>query len=85
MSWYHKHQQQSDHNENTKTCIFINYMYVDIFFLLAKAIPIMFEGVTTSYQTLQKWTGHDTTRYHKFKALPHALPYIFSQFNMVRP
>ena len=89
MSSYHKHQQQRYHNENTKTCMFIHYMYVDVFFPLTKAIPIMFEHVTTHYQTLQTWTDHDATRYHNFNALPHALPhalpYIFSQFSMDRP
>ena len=34
----------------------------------------MFERVTTHYQTLQTWIGHDTMRYHDF----NALPYIFS-------
>ena len=67
----------------------IHYMYVDVFFPLTKAIPIMFEQVTTHYQTLQTWIGHDATCYHNFNALPyalpHALPYIFSQFNMDRP
>ena len=32
------------------------------------------------------WIDHDATRYHNFNALPyalpHALPYIFSQFNI---
>ena len=64
-------------------------MYVDVFFPLTKAIPIMFERVTTHYQTLQAWISHDATHYHNFNALPHALPhalpYIFSQFNMDRP
>ena len=68
--------------------MFIHYMYVDIFFPPKKAILIMFEGVTTHYQTLRTWRGHDATRYHNFNALPHALlqalPYIFSQFNMAR-
>ena len=89
MSSCHKRQQQRYHNENTKTCMFIHYMYVDVFFPLTKAIPIMFEHVTSHYQTLQTWIGHDATRYHNFNALPHvlphALPYIFSQFNMDRP
>ena len=31
------------------------------------------------------WIGHNATRYHNFNALPHALPYIFSQYNMDRP
>ena len=64
-------------------------MYVDAFFPLTKAIPIMFEHVTTHYQTPQTWIGHDATRHHNFStlphALPHALPYILSQFNMDRP
>ena len=85
VSCCHKHQQQRYHNENTKTCMFIHYMYVDKFFPLPKAIPLMFEHVTTHYQTLQTRIGHDATRYHNFNALPHALPYIFSQFNMNMP
>ena len=89
MSSCHKHQQQRYHNENTKTCMFIHYTYVDVIFPLTKAIPIMFEHVTTHCQTLQTWIGHDATHYHNFnalpQALPHALPYIFSQFNMDRP
>ena len=48
----------------------------------------MFEHVTTHYQTLQTWIGHDAARCYNFNALPHplphALPYIFSQFNMDR-
>ena len=63
-------------------------MYVDIFFPLTKAIPIMFERVTIHYQTLQTWIGHDATRHHNFNALPHALPhalpYICSTLNMAR-
>ena len=39
----------------------------------------MFEKVTSYYQTLQTWIGHNATRYHNL----NALPYIFSQFNMV--
>ena len=78
-----KHQQQRYDNENTKICMFIHYMYVDILFLLTKAIPIMFERVTTHYQTLQTWIGHTAMCYHNLHALPHALPYIFSQFSMV--
>ena len=38
-------------------------MYVDILFPLTKAIPIMY--VTTYYQTLKTWIGHNATRYHK--------------------
>ena len=62
--------------------MFIHYMYADIFFPLK--IPIMFERVTTHYQTLQRWIGHDATRYHNFSALPHTLSYTSSQFNMAR-
>ena len=61
MSFCHKHQQQRHHNENTKVYMFIHYMYVDILFLLTGAIPIMFEGVTKHYQTLQTWIGHNAT------------------------
>ena len=60
-------------------------MYDYIFFPLTKAIPIMFERVTTHYQALQTRVDHDATRYHNFNALSHVLPYIFSQFNMHRP
>ena len=60
MSCCHKHQQQRYHNENTKTFMFIHYMYVDILFHLVKVIPIMFEHVTTYYQT---WIGHNATYY----------------------
>ena len=85
MSGSHKHQQQRYFNENPKICMFIHYMYVDLHFPLTKAIPIMFGHNTTHYQTLKTWIGHNTTRDHNFNALPHALPYIFSQFNMNRP
>ena len=85
MSCFHKQQQQSCHHEQTKTCMFIYYMCVDILFPLTKAIPVMFEHVTMPYQTLETWIDHNATRYHNFNALPHALLYIFSQFNMERP
>ena len=69
--------------------MFIHYMYVEILFSLTKAIPIMFERVTTHYQFLRIWIGHNATRYHNFNALPyalpHELPYIFSQFKIDRP
>ena len=51
-------------------------MCVDIVFPLTKVIPIMFQRVTTYYQTLKTWIGHN------FNALPDSLPYIFSQFSM---
>ena len=47
MSYCLKHHQQMYHNENTKICISIHYIYVDILFTLIKAIPIMFERITT--------------------------------------
>ena len=53
------------------------------FFPLTKAIPIMFERVTTYYQTLKTWLYHNATRYHTFNVLSHALPNIFSKFSMV--
>ena len=57
-------------------------MHVDILFHQTKVIPIMFKRVTTYYQTLKTWIGHNATRYHTFNALPHALShvllYIFS-------
>ena len=64
MSYCCKHQQLGYHNENTKVCMFIHYTYVDILFSLTKAIPIMFEHVTTHYQTLETSINHNTTRYH---------------------
>ena len=69
MSCCPKHQQQRYHNENTKICMFIHNMYVDILFPLTKAIPIMFERVTTHYQTLQTWVGHNATHYHNLNVL----------------
>ena len=92
MSCCHKHRQQRYHHENIKICMFICHMYVDILFTLTKAIPIMFERVTTYYQTLRTWRSHNAMRYHNFNTLPHALPhqlphalsYIFYKFNMGR-
>ena len=57
--------------------MFMHCMCVDILFPPTKAIPIKFERVTTHYQTLQTWIGHNSTRYHNFNALP------CSQFSMV--
>ena len=62
--------------------MFIHYMYADILIALTKAIPVMLERAITHYQTLQTWRGHNATRYHNFNALPHALPYFFSQFSI---
>ena len=64
------------HNKSTKTCMFIHYMYADILFPLTKANPIIFERVTTHYQTLRIWIGHDAWRYHNLSALPYALPRV---------
>ena len=86
--------------------MFIHYIYVDILFPLTKAIPVMFERITTHYRILQTWIGHNAMRchnfnvllcifssltwighnakcYHNFNALPHPLPYIFTEFSMV--
>ena len=60
-------------------------MHVHIHFPQTKVIPIMFERVTTYYQTLKTWIGYNATRYHKFNTSPLALPHIFSQFNMDKP
>ena len=64
-------------------------MYVEILFPLTKVISIKFEPVITLCQTLQTWIGHNATCYHNLNvlpdALPHALPCIFSQFDMNRP
>ena len=62
MSCGHKHQQQSYHNENTKICIFIHHIHIDMLFPLTKVIPTMSERVTT-YQQIQKtWIRHNETR-----------------------
>ena len=39
-------------------------MYVYILLALTKATPIIFEHVTTYYQTLKTWMGHNGIRYH---------------------
>ena len=54
MSCCYQLQQQSYYNENTNIRMFtILYVcYVDILFPLIKTIPIMFERVSTHYQTL---------------------------------
>ena len=51
-------------------------MHVDILFHQTKVIPIMFKRVTTYYQTLKTWIGHNATRYDKFYALTPMLPHI---------
>ena len=78
MSYCHKHHQQRYPNENTKICIFMHYMYVDILFPLTKSTTIMSERVVTYCQTLKTWIGHNARRYHKFNALPHALQHALS-------
>ena len=63
----HQHLQQRDQSENTKI---YRYIYVNILFALTKAIAIMFERVTTYYQTLKTWIGQmqritiSSTPYH---------------------
>ena len=54
----------------TEICMFITYISVNILFPLTKAIPIMFERVTTHYETLPTWIGHNATRYSNSNALP---------------
>ena len=86
LSSCHKHQQQRYHNENTKICMFIHYMYVDILFPLTKAIPIKFESVTTNQHTkhgqaiMQRVTISSTdyhTRYHmRYRTFSISLTWI---------
>ena len=54
MSCCYQLQQQSYHNENTniRTFSILYVCYVDILSPLTKTIPIMFERVSTHYQTL---------------------------------
>ena len=67
--------------------MFMHHMYVDILLPLTKAILIMFEGITTHYQTLHTFIGYNVMRYHSLEVSPHALPlalsYIFPRFSMV--
>ena len=68
-----KHQQQSCHNENTKRCMFINYMDVNILFSLRKDIPIMFEPVTHITKLSKILISHNATRYHTFAFVQWAI------------
>ena len=81
------HQQQRYNNRKTKICMFMHHMYVDILLPPTKAILIMFEGITTHYQTLHTFIGYNVMRYHSLDVSPHALPlalsYIFPRFSMV--
>ena len=36
-----------------------------------------------AFQTLQTSIDHNATRYHNLDAMPHALPYIFSEIWLV--
>ena len=36
-----------------------------------------------TFQTLQAWIDHNATRYYNTTALPHALPYVFSEIYLV--
>ena len=53
-------------------------MYVNILLLPTKEIPIMFECVTTHYQTHQAMMQCVTMTSMHY----HMLPYTFSKFNM---
>ena len=64
MPCCHKHQQQRHHRENTKICVFIDYMYVEILFPLTKIIATMFERVTTHGQTIMQRVTITSMRYH---------------------
>ena len=66
------------YNGNTKICMFVHYMYVSILFPPTKAITIMFECVTTYYQTLQTWIANNATRYHNFNVCYHMRYHTFS-------
>ena len=37
----------------------------------------------TNFQTPQTWLGQNATRYHGLNALPHALPYMFSEICLI--
>ena len=58
--------------------MFIHYMCVGILFPPTKAITIMFECVTTYYQTLQTWIANNSTRYHNFTVYYHMRYHTFS-------
>ena len=60
--------------------MFIHDMYVNIYLALTKAIPIMFECITTYFQTLQTWKGNNTTRYRNFNALPIVTTHVTVHF-----
>ena len=53
----------------------------------ATSILVIFELVTTHYQTLRTWISLNVTHYHSLitllHALPHTLPYIFSEICVV--
>ena len=56
---------------------------VHIHFAESKAIPVIFEHLASHYQTLETWIGHNATHYSNLNALPHALPYSFSEIFLV--
>ena len=68
ISSCHKHQQQRRNNENIRIFMFIHYIYDDMLFSVTKAIQVMFERITTHYQTLKTWIGHNATHYYNFNA-----------------
>ena len=61
----------------------VHTLYVCWYTSPSKKCHSNYECVTTYYQALQPWIGQNETRYDNFNALPYALPFIFSQFNMV--
>ena len=61
------------------------YFSLYVCWYIKKSIPVMFGHVTTHYQTLQTWIDYNATCCHNFNALPHPLPYIFSEFIMDMP
>ena len=56
---------------------------IHIHFAESKAIPVIFEHLASHYQTLETWIGHNATHYSNLNALPHALPYSFSEIFLV--
>ena len=80
----HKYQKEKHHNENTKICILVHYMYAYTLFPLAKAIPIMFERLTTHYQILETRIGHNETRYHNFNTVSRILSRLNVKFIKIK-
>ena len=62
-------------------------MFEKLSYPSATSILVIFELVTTHYQTLRTWISLNVTHYHNLitllHALPHTLPYIFSEICVV--